>query len=348
MMKKIISYLLIIGILLTCSADVVYAQNAGDANAMTVMDSFQYEETDDWDRTYTISVNTCVGKTGKGNTHYKYDVHNSLTNSTQSVNIYSVNIKDYFFYRHTAFGGNKYTLVFDLDIEDKQIDNYFCNFTLSDGTKRYMQLNKIDQDLVDEQTRDNLKEMYSKNIGKYYCLVFYDKNKPNKVDSLVMHSVWYGTLKMETYAMDNKFLMYDDTFMRWLGTLDYDNPKYRIATPADDNTLLTPNGGKVTRRKAEIKWHVIEGNDIYYDVYVCTGKNYEKCKCDRSKTCKHFKKLTTTKNTSCVMTKWPNGKKLDLTKDKVIWIKIRAKKKIDGKWIVSNCLNTFVDEDDIK
>ena len=148
--------------------------------------------------------------------------------------------------------------------------------------------------------------------------------------------------------MDSKFLMYDDTFMRWLGTLDYDDPKYHIAKPADDQSLFTPNGGKVTRRKAEIKWHAIEGNNIYYDVYVCTGKNFEKCKCDTSKTCKHFKKLTTTKKTSCVMTKWPNGKTLDLKKDNVIWIKIRAKKKIDGKWTVSNCLFTFVDEEDMK
>ena len=98
----------------------------------------------------------------------------------------------------------------------------------------------------------------------------------------------------------------------------------------------------------EILWNDIVGEDILYDVYVCTAKNNEKCKCDTSKLCKHYKKLTTTKKTSCVMTKWPKGKKLDLTKDKIIWIKIRAKKKIDGKWIVSNCLNTFVNEDDIK
>ena len=52
--------------------------------------------------------------------------------------------------------------------------------------------------------------------------------------------------------------------------------------------------------------------------------------CDR-----HFKKITTTKKTSYTVTKL-HGKKLDLEKEGQITMAVRAKKKIDGKWIKSD------------
>lgn len=47
------------------------------------------------------------------------------------------------------------------------------------------------------------------------------------------------------------------------------------------------------------------------------------------------------------MTRWANGKKLDLVKDNLITVVVRAKKKIDGRWITSGYYESTVSAIDI-
>ena len=355
-MKKIVSFLLAITILLGCNAEIVSAINKDDIKYTDVTGTYTYgwDGQDVWGRMYDGTIYTGVVNTKNGkyycyeDTSYMRDMADGEIISAEHYvsNVYPAKFKNISFCRHTQFGGGNFSVVFDLDVNKKASKYVFCKFTLSDGSSVFQRLEKIDKSVAKSQDRDHLKKFFNENIGKFYVDLYYNKKRPNDVGTLVMHDVWYGTLKMEFFSTDNDHIYYNA--QDWLRLIDFGNPHYMLAKPTDNRSILSPNGGKVTKHKAEILWNDIVGEDILYDVYVCTAKNNEKCKCDTSKLCKHYKKLTTTKKTSCVMTKWPKGKKLDLTKDKIIWIKIRAKKKIDGKWIVSNCLNTFVNEDDIK
>ena len=329
-MKKIISFILAVTLMLGCSADYVFAKD----NGITDVGTFQYEIYEPWvEKNFTMTVQTSATETDAGKV-YHYELYDSWRDKTESTNVYPVKIKK--FYPNNYFSAYYDTIDFDLDIkDDDEPKSLYFRITLYDGSvyvRRSQSTNKYGE----------------------YCVQFASGGEKNKksVDAKIINSVWSGISKAEVFCVENRDFPLDEKFEEWLYTLDSSYPQYHISH-------FTVSHGKPSRHKVKFNWEAtkngLTGSDIYYEVYACSVADARKC--ERTGKCKsghgvifcnrHLQKLTTTKKTSYTFTKWANGKKLDLVKDNLITVVVRAKKKIDGRWITSGYYESTVSAIDI-
>ena len=296
-MRRIFVFLLAITLLMGCFADNVQASQ---------------------NDTISVSTSAIESKFGKA---YRYESYDSLNDEREATNVYPVKIKK--FYPNYYFKKHKDTMDFVLDFDSKKSRNLFFKITLYDGSVY-------------------VKNAYFKNQSGVYCVPFGNRFEEDKkdVNAKIFDDMWEGISKAEVFYVENESFGCGASFIEWIRTLDSGCAQYHMPN-------FFVNHGKPSKHKVKFSWdnkkNGITDSAIYYEVYVCSLRDEEKCRLSGKCKCgngvffcdRHFKKITTTKKTSYTVTKL-HGKKLDIEKEGQITMAVRAKKKIDGKWIKSD------------
>lgn len=325
-MKKRISGLLLCCIMI-CSSLLCYAPKT----AFATENGYRYEWT---------SMEKDYSWEGQGQEVEKTDIID--VNPIAYKKVYDCHMKHMY--------TNKSYVFFDLG-KDSDISSYknaYGKFTLSDGTVYYTSLNKVTKE--NNPYLDRYVAPYNKTFYKYHGYyatpgLGWSDDRMTRPGSAIFEEALSGLLKVEFFGSNSGVDFGNTEIKEWVDSLDLGKPYYEIGRPGSTSDLLHPYDGKVSRHRAEIKWEPLNANvkNVYYDVYVCQEKVYDKYQLYKDYySLKKFKKLTTTKKSRCFMTKWPGGDQLDFVKDGAIEVKIVAKKKIDSKWIKSQCLSTCI------